>query len=209
MRRYVDVANIVMAVLAGCCLVMLKLSPELTQVRIEGIARGYSAYLAFVIGAVVVVANVMEALRELRGGGLRRNIEVTSEDGVNTISIIALERQLLDELRKVKDVVEPALHLEARGDGLPILCRINFKLSQSEDVMARADAIKKLVRDAFLKIIPSHISIEIHANVVDIVNAPVISPAPAAPMPGKKNEFSGPDYTAYENMDSEADEVRS
>ncbi len=202
MRKNIDVVNLFVCILAAAYLVILVFATD----RLLGIqqtlaAGSWSRLLLFVIGAGLVAWNLVVALREYRDGAYRRNLEITTEEGINTVSIKAIEDQLAAELRKAADVSDARVVLDARGEGVPLACSLSFKLDCQDDVMHRVDELKKTVRDTFFRIIPSGIGIEIAANVLDLVGHEAAT-QPATAEAGK-DEFSGPKYPVSGGGDSE------
>ncbi|EFK96006.1 membrane protein [sediment metagenome] len=188
MRRIIDTVNLLLGYLAGIFLVCLCLRPDTLIAFLQYLSQTSVAVLLLFLGLAVLVGNLRLAWREFRSGGSRRNLEVTTDEGVNILSIHALEQQLLAEVQKSPDVIEPAVAMAARGEGLPLACRIDFKLKRQENVMRRADEIKKRAREAFFRLIPSGAAIEITANVRDLVGEGDVLPAKM------ESEFFGPKY---------------
>ncbi len=205
MRKFVDFMNIVISVMAGMFLCMLLLGPQVVEARVHSMGNSYLAVVCLLIGIAIIALNLILAGLEIRTGCYRRDLAVTTQGGTNVVSIAALEKQLLDELQTAEDVSDPCVTLEARGEGLPIDCRIAFKLQGQEDVMNRVDAIRESVRARFLRIIPSGVGIEISTEVKDLVKSPATS-SESTPSSTLEREFSGPVYPITEReLDSEAD----
>ncbi|MBN2712084.1 MAG: hypothetical protein JXR97_06560 [Planctomycetes bacterium] len=208
MRRFVDTMNIVVAVMAGFTLIIFKLNSPYVIARVTSVAGDLRLELGFLVGLAIVALNIILAISEFKQGGFRRNLEVSSEDGHSTLSITALERQLLSTIASESDVIDPHVNLTAHGEGVPISCHAEFKLKRQDDVLARLDVIKKHLREAFLRIIPNGVGIEVSANVVDIVSENTVKSSSSS-AGQSSSEFRGPDYSSYESDGiSEADEVR-
>ena len=199
MRKIVDFANIVATVLLGAYLVLLTLfrTPSLKGVT-EGLTSNGVVVVCFIVGAFLLVINLNLLLREWKAGGLRRNIRVTTDQGMNELSVAALEMLLLRDLRAEPDIVDPLVDLTPRGEGKPMLCELKLKLRRQEDVIKRMDAIKRKIRDDIDRLIPGGLTVEVQGEVRDFV-----SDAPRekskAPEPG---EFNGPVYSDASGSDS-------
>jgi hypothetical protein len=201
MRKIIDTANIFAAIVFGSYLVALKIwSEALLTFQAEKLA-GFMGWILLLLGAALVVGNFMEAYRDYAESESQRLLEVTTEQGVNAISIHALELQLLDVLNRAGDVSAPKVSLVSREDGAQIVCSLSFDLKKQDDVMKRADELKKLAREKFLKLIPSGVGIEIRANVTDLIDGTLA----ASGVSRQSDEFSGPVYPVTEE---ETDEPR-
>jgi len=192
MRKTVDAVNLFVCVVAGAYLVALPLLPDRVLGPQARLATGWTGVVLFAMGAGLVLWNLIVACQEYRAGAYRRDLEITTEEGTNTVSIRALEDQLMAELRRAGDVSDARVALDARGEGVPLLCRLSFKLRCQDDVMHRVDELKKGVRETFFRIIPSGIGIEISANVSDLVGRD--EPAPASAGAAPSEAFEGPKY---------------
>lgn len=211
MRRVVDVLNIVVSVFAGVVMIGLLFRGNYTLERIEHAASDWRVVLLGALGIATVLLNIALAILEYRGGVFRKALEITTEEGANAVSIEALERQLLDSMSQADDVADARIHLDARGEGQPVICRLAFKLRRQNDVMHRVDELKKRVRETFLRIIPSGVGIEISATVTDLVESVQPAAAQTSGSSASGYEFSGPDFSGYEGAADEGDEdeVRS
>ncbi len=203
MRKCVDLVNVFVAVIAGAYLVILPLWPERAIAASEGLIGGtWGRILVVLIGAALVTWNLAVAVQEYREGAYRRSLELTTEEGTNTVSIRALEDQLRAEIEKAPDVEAVRITLEARGEGVPLLCRLTFKLRCQEDVMHRVDELKKKVRETFFRMIPSGVGIEITASVLDLVSKQKVASADEPATQGEAG-FMGPKYPNNGTEESE------
>jgi hypothetical protein len=191
MHKIVDAVNLFLVVVGGVFLMALVCRTGDLAEFLAGLAQGVPGALLFLVGLAAVVGNAIVGIRELRGGDFRRNLLLTTEEGVNTVNIRALEQQLLQELQKAPDVMDAAVAMEARGEGVPLACRLSFKLRRQENVMRRVDELKKAVREAFVKLIPAGATIEIVANVRDLVGENEAGLK-------QESEFLGPRYPVGE-----------
>ncbi len=187
MRKIMDLVNLFLGILAGFFFLALTLRTEQLLVYLQHGSQGWWSMLFVALGLIIVAANAWLVLAEYRRGRFRRNLEIVTEEGTNAVSIQALEEYLLQEMRRAADVIEPAVRMEARAPGEPILCRLEFKLRRQENVMRRADEIKRKVREAFAALIPSGASLEIAAHIRDLA-------ADGETEKSRDAEFSGPRY---------------
>jgi len=199
LRKIVDWINAVAATGLGLYLLLLCL---LGPGRLEGwpacvTESGWWWLLAFAAGLVFVAANALLLVQAWRGGDLARNLRVTTEGGSTAMSIVALERELAANLSRQKDIASPRVTLEQQANGLPVVCRLSFRLADRNDVLARVDLLKRQVREMFMAMFPGGIGLEIHAEVQGFSgNGQIVTPtetaAAAAEMEESKREFSGP-----------------
>lgn len=198
MRKIVDYANVTAAVLLGAYLVLLTLlrTPGLRGVS-EWLASSGLAILSLLVGAFLLLLNLNYLLREWRAGGFRRNVRVTSDQGMNEISIAALEALLLRNLRAEPDIVDPQVLLTARGEGKPMLCQLELKLRKQDEVIRRMDAIKRKIRDDIDRLIPGGLTVEVEAEVRDFVS----EAAREKDKPVEQGEFNGPVYSDVADSD--------
>lgn len=199
MRKAADFLNSLAGILLGLyltALFFLPHQPKLLHVP-NTITNSYWLwFIALLFGAALLVLNGIITKEDIENGGLRRNLKITTDEGESIMSVSALEKQLLAELEVAADIINPRVFLRVKGEGIPISCRLRFELLQQDDVMTRVDALKKAVRDAFFRLIPSGANIEITADIQDLRSADT----PKVSVPGG-NEFSGPVYPV--NGDSE------
>ncbi|MCX7934308.1 MAG: alkaline shock response membrane anchor protein AmaP [Planctomycetota bacterium] len=187
MRKTMDLVNLFLGIVAGFFFLAMALRTEPLLLYLQRGSQGWWGMLFLALGLAIVAANAWVVLAEYRRGHFRRNLEIVTEEGANAVSIQALEEYLLQELRRAADVIEPEVRMEARGVGEPLLCRLEFKLRRQENVMRRADELKRKVREAFAALIPTGASLEIAAHIRDLVAEGEIEKA-------REAEFSGPRY---------------
>jgi signal transduction histidine kinase len=183
-RRIIDFVNVAAGTILGLFVLVF-------VIRHEGVSA-FKVWnlklLNFILVAAVilVIVNAWALVRMWRAGFFRRKLRVVSDEGANELSLSSLEALLVKELKTQADVVDPKVTLESKGDGHPLLCHLKYKLKRQENVIGRADELKKLVKAAFLRLLPAGVEIAIVGEVHDLV-----SDAPAAE---KSGEFAGPVY---------------
>ncbi|MDR1518857.1 MAG: hypothetical protein LBU23_01770 [Planctomycetota bacterium] len=183
MRRILDFANVAAAVLTGSYLALLILfSPESLLTAPEWLSGPGIGILSFLIGAALVGANIHSLAREWKIGGLRRNLRISTDQGMTELSVTALEMLLLRDLRAESDIVEPQVVLTPRGEGRPMTCEIGLKLLRQSDVIKRMDSIKRTIRDDLDRLIPGGLTVDVLVEVRDFVS-------------DKTGEFNGPVYS--------------
>jgi len=187
MRRIVDAANLLFGALAGFYLIGLALRPEALLELQRWLAATSAGPLLGLVGLGLVGGNFAVGWREYRAGGYARVLEVVTEEGRNTVCLRALEGQLLGELQRQADIGAPSVRLEPRGEGQPLLARLDFRLRKQENVMRRVDDLKRLVRECYLRLLPAGAPLEILANVRDLTDENGESPR-------LESEFAGPKY---------------
>lgn len=206
----IDTINIFFGVLMASCLFLAGWAPEgrlaglltyLGQPQGWGISvlRG----LFMLIGVLVFVGNILAAWRDYCTGN-RPALTITSESGSTRFSIAGIEAQLLEAICQETDVIEPNLHLQVRDEGLPIICRLICKLKQQDDVTGRAERLKKLLGETFLRLIPTGTPIDITIDVLDIVSKEVATAATTTATTSGE-EFTGPVYPTDNNDETDAD----
>ncbi len=200
MRKVVDFANVTVAVLTGAYLVLLTLfrTDGLKAVP-SGLATSGTGVLCFFIGAFLVGVNIHVLIKEWKAGGLRRNLRITTDQGMSELSVSALEMLLLRDLRAEPDVVDPGVTLTPRGEGKPMLCEVELKLRRQEDVIKRMDSLKRKIRDDIDRLIPGGLTVEVLVEVRDFVSEQARNGREAM---GKPGEFNGPVYTDAAGSDS-------
>jgi hypothetical protein len=187
MRRIVDYLNTFVSVFVGAFLVGAVLRPDRMDVVFD-LAGGVAGRIVLLAAGLVLLAlNAVSIVLDIRAGLRARSLQLTTESGTNAVSVDALERQLLEDLERAGDIIDPRLHLEVDVPDHPIPCEITMKLRKQENVMGRIDEIKRGVRDRYVRMIPSGPGIDITCRVTDIVSEP------ARPRSGS-DEFSGPVY---------------
>lgn len=199
MRKILDFANVTAAVLVGAYLVLLTLfrTPGLRGMS-EWLSSSGIAFACFVVGLFLLAINLNYLFREWRAGGFRRNVRVTSDQGMNEISVAAMEMLLLRDLRAEPDIIDPQLALTARGEGKPMLCELQLKLRRQDEVIRRMDEIKRKIRDDIDRLIPGGLTVEVQAEVRDFVAEPAREKEKAA----EPGEFNGPVYSDAADSDS-------
>lgn len=201
MRKFVDFANITVTVLAGAYLALLTLfATDGLRLMPEGFVSGWGArILFFLVGAGLVAANLKVLEREWKTGGLRSNLRLTTEQGMTEFSVPSMELLILRDLKAEKDIVDPTVFLQPRGEGKPMLCKVDLKLRRQDDVLKRIDSVKKKVRDIIDRLIPGGLTVEVLVEVRDFVSESMrgtrtssrATRGEAMPNPG---EFNGPVY---------------
>lgn len=201
MRKFVDFANVAVAVLAGCYLVLLTLfRTDGLKALPQNLSSSWTGFLCFLIGAFLVGVNIHVLIREWKAGGFRRNLRITTDQGMSELSVAALEMLLLRDLQAEADVVEPGVVLTPRGEGKPMLCEVELKLRRQEDVIKRMDALKRKIRDDIDRLIPGGLTVDVLIEVRDFVNEPATGKRDA--MAEKPGEFNGPVYSDAGGSDS-------
>ena len=189
-RRIIDFVNVAAGTILGLFVLI-------AAIRQPGVLWNTVAFrmgswtvmnLVLIAGFILVAVNVWTLVRMWRAGFFRRKLRVVSDEGANELSIPSLEALLAKELKAQADVVEPQVILESKGEGHPLLCHLNYKLKRQENVIGRADELKKVVKAAFLRLLPAGVEIAIVGEVRDLV-----SDAPPAEAE-KSGELAGPVY---------------
>ncbi len=201
MRKFVDFANVAAAVLLGAYLVLLTLfATDGLRLMPEGILGGWGVrILFFLIGAGLVAANVKVLEREWKTGGLRSNLRLTTEQGMTEFSVPSMELLILHDLKAEADIIDPTVFLQPRGEGKPMLCKVDLKLRRQEDVLKRIDSVKRKVRDIIDRLIPGGLTVEVLVEVRDFVSGSVrgtrtSSRATRGETLPNPAEFNGPVY---------------
>lgn len=194
MRRVLDFANLTAAMLFGAYLLALVIAALFGLERVYAVptwlATSGLAVICFLAGAFLVGANIYILAVEWRAGGLRWNLRVTTDHGHNELSVAALESLLLRDLKAQGDVADPIVRLQPRGEGRPMLCRLELKLRRQDDIIKRMDDIKIHIREIFDRLIPGGITVEVQEEVRAIIeDAPKTRDSAVI---GK--EFNGPEY---------------
>ncbi len=200
MRKVVDFANVAVAVLTGAYLVLLTLfrTDGLKAVP-SSLASSGTGVLLFFVGAFLVGVNIHVLIKEWKAGGLRRNLRITTDQGMSELSVSALEMLLLRDLRAEPDIVDPGVTLSPRGEGKPMLCEVELKLRRQEDVIKRMDCIKRRIRDDIDRLIPGGLTVEVLVEVRDFVSEQARNGREPI---GKPGEFNGPVYSDAAGSDS-------
>ena len=198
MRKLTDFINVTAAVLLGLFLISLIFIRNERLLNLSAWLSTPSVIVfAVIIGLLLVAVNLNVLVQEWKIGGLRRNLRITTDNGPSDLWIAGLESLLLRELKAQGDILDPLVTLEARAEGHPMLCLLEYRLKRQDDVLSRSDAIKRLVRDTFQRLIPSGVTIEIRSEIRDFVeDMPVEKPL-------KKDEFQGPVYDYANNGDDD------
>jgi hypothetical protein len=198
MRRIADFANVAVTVLTGAYLVLLTLfATDGLRLMPDGLVSGWGLRILFLlIGAALVGVNIKVLMQEWRAGGLRNNLRIPTNQGMTEFSVPSLELLLLRDLKAEPDIVDPTVFLQPRGEGRPMLCKVELKLRRQEDVVKRSDSIKKMVRDIIDRLIPGGLTVEVLVEVRDFVSESIrrdtrTSHREILPSPG---EFNGPVY---------------
>jgi hypothetical protein len=193
MRRVLDFANVAAAVLAGAYLALLVLFRfESLRTAPEWLSSSGTGIICFLIGASLVGANVYALAREWKIGGLRRNLRISTDQGMTELSVTALEMLLLRDLLAEPDIVDPQVVLTPRGEGRPMTCEVGLKLLRQSDVIKRMDSIKRIVRDDMDRLIPGGLTVDVLVEVRDFISD---SSSLERQTAEKKSEFNGPVYT--------------
>lgn len=205
MRKIVDFANLTAAVLAGAYLFLLTVfSTDGLRLLPDGIVASWGSRVLFLlVGAALVAANIHVLAEEWRTGGLRSNLRLSTDQGMTEFSVPSMEMLILRDLRAEADIVDPVVFLQPRGEGKPMLCKVELKLRRRKDVLNRIDSVKKKVRDIIDSLIPGGLTVEVLVEVRDFVADATAgggsdrsrsrsSSREILPNPG---EFNGPVYT--------------
>ncbi len=194
MRKLVDYANVTMTVLTGAYLVLLTLF-QTTGLKFvpEGLVSSgtMTTIFIFIVGVLLVGLNINVLVKEWKAGGLRRNLRVTTDQGMSELSVNALEMLLLRDLKAESDVIDPIVALTPRGEGKPMLCEVELKLRRQDDVIKRVDVLKRRIRDDIDRLIPGGLTVEVLVEVRDFVSASIRGDKRSEAGPA---EFNGPVY---------------
>ncbi len=156
-------------------------------------------YILLFVSVILVLLNIYTILHTLKQMRKRkRAIEIENDNGINSISIDAVQKRLADMLSSNPDIVHPRLYLELGHKHKPIRCDVEFGLKCTHNITGRTDEIKSEITTAFNNMIPSGPGVMVKASIVDIEgDSTTVKP---------KNEtvFSGPIYP--NNSEDDADE---
>ena len=155
-------------------------------------------YIMLFISGILTLLNIYTILHTLKQMRKRkRAIEIENDNGVNSISIDAVQKRLSDMLTTNPDIIHPRLYLELGHKHKPIRCDVQFGLKCTENITGRTDEIKSEITSAFNNMIPNGPGVTVKASIVDIEgDGTTVKP---------KNEtvFSGP---VYPNDEDDSDE---
>jgi hypothetical protein len=192
-----DRANVAAACLLGLGLAWLCLAPAMSA---EAVAWAGGAWpwrlLALIAGAVWLFLNGRLLAAAWRAGSLRERLRLAAPDGANLFAPEALEDLFLRVLKAEPDVSRPQAFLEIKA-GAAVAAHLRFGLREQDDALARMEEVKALVRDRFLKMIPSGVALEVYVEVVEFMASPE---AAAARKAGP--EFTGPVYSDEEQAET-------
>ena len=196
LRKIVDFANLTVAVLAGAYLFLLTLfNTDGLRMMPEGLVDSAGPrILFFLIGAGLVAANISVLVQEWKTGGLRSNLRLTTDQGLTEFSVPSMEMLILRDLKAEPDIVDPIVMLQPRGEGKPMLCKVELKLRRQNDVLKRIDGIKKKVRDIIDGLIPGGLTVEVLVEVRDFVNESAGAGQSRQEILPEPGEFNGPVY---------------
>ncbi len=194
MVRVTEILSLIVALVASICLILLRIAPASGQ-SVSGFftESGFVAGVSFLFAVAVLALNVYVIVTRAKHCDSCRQIEIVTDNGVNRISVHALEAQLLDELVSETDVSAAKIALEVRGENQPVRGSLSFKLTRQANVTGRSDELKKKVRDAFDRILSGKASLDLSANVLDLL--PEKKSVDAGKTP---SEFYGPVYPDHE-----------
>ncbi len=199
MRKIVDFANLTVAVLVGAYLFLLTVfATDGLRLMPDGMVNSWGPrFLFLLVGGALVAANIYVLVQEWKTGGLRSNLRLTTDQGMTEFSVPSMEMLILRDLKAEPDIVDPVVFLQPRGEGKPMLCKVELKLRRQKDVLKRIDGVKKRVRDVIDGLIPGGLTVEVLVEVRDFVAESATrsssrSSRQTLPSPG---EFNGPVYT--------------
>lgn len=205
MRKIVDFANLTAAVLVGAYLFLLTvLSTDGLRLIPDSIVASAGLRILFLLaGAALVALNIHILMEDWKAGGLRSNLRLSTDQGTTEFSVPSMEMLILRDLRAEADIVDPVVFLQPRGEGKPMLCKVEMKLRRQKDVLNRIDSVKKKVRDIIDGLIPGGLTVEVLVEVRDFV-AEASAGGRTTGRSGREHahgagaapgEFNGPVYT--------------
>lgn len=157
------------------------------------------SYIMLFVSGLLVLFNLYTVFHTLKQMSKRkRAIEIENDNGVNSISIDAIQKRLSDMLSSTTDIVHPKLYLELGSKNKPIHCDVEFGLKCTHNITGRTDEIKSQITNAFNNMIPNSAGIIIKASIIDIESDGTVIKTE------KDTVFSGPVYPTDE--DDGADE---
>lgn len=194
MRKIVDYVNVTMAVFFGLYLMLLTFLGWDWIVAIPGGIIASSGWRALfgVLALALVFLNGYILYLDLKTGGLREKLRISTEHGRTDLSVPSIEMLILGDLRNEPDIVDPYVRLKPRAEGKPMRCTVDVKLRRQRNVVKRGDDIKRKVRDIIDQLIPGGLTVEVVVEVREIVNEPAPDAVQETP---KVEEFNGPVYT--------------
>lgn len=204
LRKVVDFANVTVAVLTGLYLFLLTIAGTdgLKAVPESMVETTGSVLFFFVVGFGLVAANVALLVKDYKAGGFRRNLRVSSDQGMNEFSVSALETLILRDLKLEPDISDPQVTMTPKGEGKPIDCYVELKLRRQEDVVKRMDAIKRKIVEIIDRLIPGGLTLDVLVEVRDFFSDPPRSSGREAVV--ESGEFNGPVYADVVNGGSES-----
>ena len=191
MRKILDFANVTASLLTGMYLTLLAAFGSESLLAVPDWLSSSGAWFpTLLVGLFLAGGNIQALFHEWRIGGLRRNLRVSTIQGMTELSVTALEMLLTRDLKAEADIVDPKVTLTPRGEGRPMLCEVELRLQRQENVIARMDVIRLMTRSAIDKLIPSGITVDVRVEAKDFVNG-----ASGPARPGEGGEFKGPVYS--------------
>lgn len=150
------------------------------------------------VAIAIIILNIYCIMRHFSAMRKRqRAIEVSTDGGLSSVSIDAVQRSLSSVLAGEEDVRHPKMNLTVTAKGKPLNCVVEFGLRRTRDITGRADELKHMVREAFLRMIPGGPGINIVTNVIDIENENSNNASTDS------SYFSGPVYPDNDDANSE------
>ncbi|MDR3077630.1 MAG: hypothetical protein LBV15_02575 [Planctomycetota bacterium] len=193
MRKVLDFANVTIAVLAGAYLTLLVLfRSEGMQTLPQWLSSSGVWIITLLAGLFLAGGNIHELIQEWRIGGLRRNLRLSTEQGMTELSVAALEAMILRDLKAESDIIDPHVFLIPHGEGKPMVCELDLKLVRQEDVIKRLDVVKRKVRNDLDRLIPGGLTVDVLIEVKDFMSDAGRSERLKAERTG---EFNGPVYS--------------
>ncbi len=155
----------------------------------------------FVSGLLIIlnIYTIFHTLKQMRKR--KRAIEITNDNGINSISIDAVQKRLSDMLNSNSDIIHPKLYLELGHKNKPIHCDVEFGLKCTQNITGRTDDIKAEITSAFNNLIPNGPGVIVKASIIDIEgDGSITTPKP-------DTVFSGPVYPNEQDDDTDEKEL--
>ncbi len=155
-------------------------------------------YILLFVSTLLVVLNIYTILHTIKQMRRRkRAIEIENDNGINSISIDAVQKRLSEMLATTNDIIHPKLYLELGHKNKPLRCEVSFGLKCTHNITGRTDEIKSQITNAFNNLIPNSAGIMIKASIIDIEGDGAVIKTE------KDTVFSGP---VYPNDEAENEE---
>ena len=210
MKRWTTFLVTIATLLTAIGLILFALRPEPLLdflARLAGI--GYTRALSGLTGAVLLAAFFRFVSAHWSEMSCK-TLSVTSDEGVSSIGLEAIEDLLTNRLAQEKDLSDIDVDLTVGADARTVDCRLRFKIRNQPDIPGRTDVHKRIVRDTFKTVIPGDVTLTVACVVDEILVDAVESSAPSDGGSGRRktavanSEYSGPIYPVPQEDDRDS-----